>query len=75
MSPLKSSPARAPCQWMYAIPTQPGVMGNAAVRAGQRYVTFMLDKDRFQGMCGSHIIHAMTNLSDITLYSRAFKMV
>lgn len=62
MSPLKSSPARAPCQWMYAIPTQPGVMGNAAVRAGRCCVTFMLDKECFQWMCGSNIIAVMTKL-------------
>lgn len=61
MSPLKSSPARARCQWMYAIPTQSGVMGNAAVGAGQRCLTFMLDKECFQGMLGSHIIADMTN--------------
>lgn len=42
MSPLKSSPPWAPCQWMYAIPTQPGVMGNAVVQAGQLCVKFKL---------------------------------
>lgn len=61
MSPLKSSPARARCQWMYAIPTQSGVMGNAAVGAGQRCLTFMLDEECFQGMPGSHIEADVTN--------------